>query len=1050
MRTHRGATLATLVLGSLITTAVAGAQTCLDDLAGVSGCTANDVKITTLALRPGGLIDGCTFAGDTATLDLTMQVSATANRRYDVGFFIALDAGSAHTGSCEHEALIPPDTLNSAGNPTSGTGPYANFDGDACGEIEQGVLTYKDVVRITVPCSDTDGDGILDVGTCTSWRSSGSGACASVADAIPDTGSKCNCERKNIAGVTVSNATTTTTTTTTTTSTTTTSTTATSTSTTTTTTTTSTSTTTTTTSTTSTTTAPSTTTTTTTSTTTTTAPNQPPTIATAAAASPDPVTGTTTMLSALAADDGGEANLTYTWAVTAGPAPVTVSPNGTNAAKSASATFTRAGAYTFLVTVADQGGLTATSSVTVTVTQTAASATVAPPTASVHQNATQGFVATLRDQFDDPMASQPTFSWMVGGGGTIDGAGMFTAGATSGGPFTVTATDAGSGLSGTADVTVLSDPPTIAVAASATPDVVTGSTTSLSALGADDGGEANLTYTWAMTAGPTAATVTPSGTNAAKDASATFSRAGTYTFAVTVTDQDGLTATSSVTVVVQQTLTAIEVSPPITVGLHGTTTFTASALDQFGLPLATQPTFTWSVSGGGAIDGTGTFAAAGTAGGPHTVTATSGGVQGTSSVRVADMPPTVLLAPTASTEPADGSTVVLSVLGNDDGGESNLTYTWSASGPGPVAYSRNGSHDARETVATLSEPGDYTFTVTITDGAGQSVTVTVVKTVQGTLAVTDVQLYVRRARFTVNWRRHARGKPDDRLNVAGAINPAGLPATLGGTAVDLAVEGALVATAMLPANGRYRSPAGVAPRVTVTLSPRNGKYRVRLARSDLRTAIGLPNASVTGTRVVPVALTVSRARYPVTENRLEFTYRAVADRRARGVWRGPRQRLLDGAFQLLTTKASLSRRTGAYVIRARGVLYPPGSGPVVPTGGLTLQVAEAPQVTIPLSALQRLGSLAEHSTWKYRSADKRATLSALAIRNGKRRLTLRIGRITADEMGMSQAAAIGSRGDLPVRLDVPTAAGTIHFQTTPELVRVRPAAGWRRPAPLVQ
>ena len=80
-----------------------------------------------------------------------------------------------------------------------------------------------------------------------------------------------------------------------------------------------------------------------------------------------------------------------------GPA-LTISPNGTNAAKSATATFTAAGAYTFQVTVTDQGGLTATSSVTVTVTQTAASVTVAPPTANVHENATQGFAATLRDR----------------------------------------------------------------------------------------------------------------------------------------------------------------------------------------------------------------------------------------------------------------------------------------------------------------------------------------------------------------------------------------------------------------------------------------------------------------------------------------------------------------------------------------------------------------------------------------------------------------------------------------------------------------------------
>ncbi|HSH92865.1 MAG TPA: hypothetical protein VK968_01830, partial [Roseimicrobium sp.] len=41
--------------------------------------------------------------------------------------------------------------------------------------------------------------------------------------------------------------------------------------------------------------------------------------------------------------------------------------------------------------------------------------------------------------------------------------------------------------------------PTVATVASATPSVVTGTTTALSALGADDGGEANLVYTWATT-----------------------------------------------------------------------------------------------------------------------------------------------------------------------------------------------------------------------------------------------------------------------------------------------------------------------------------------------------------------------------------------------------------------------------------------------------------------------------------------------------------------------------------------------------------------------
>ena len=97
-------------------------------------------------------------------------------------------------------------------------------------------------------------------------------------------------------------------------------------------------------------------------------PNQPPTIAKAASAAANPVSGATTALSVLGADDGGEPNLTYTWSCS-GPAGVTFSVNGPNRAKNTTATFPSAGRYTFQVTIADAGGLTATSSIVVTVTR---------------------------------------------------------------------------------------------------------------------------------------------------------------------------------------------------------------------------------------------------------------------------------------------------------------------------------------------------------------------------------------------------------------------------------------------------------------------------------------------------------------------------------------------------------------------------------------------------------------------------------------------------------------------------------------------------------
>jgi len=100
--------------------------------------------------------------------------------------------------------------------------------------------------------------------------------------------------------------------------------------------------------------------------------NQPPTVATAASITPNPVTGATAALAVLGADDQGEANLFYTWSITASPAGAilpTFSVNGTNAAKNTTATFYNDGNYGFLVTITDSGGLTTTSAVAVTVSQ---------------------------------------------------------------------------------------------------------------------------------------------------------------------------------------------------------------------------------------------------------------------------------------------------------------------------------------------------------------------------------------------------------------------------------------------------------------------------------------------------------------------------------------------------------------------------------------------------------------------------------------------------------------------------------------------------------
>jgi hypothetical protein len=187
--------------------------------------------------------------------------------------------------------------------------------------------------------------------------------------------------------------------------------------------------------------------------------NAPPTVATAALGAPNPSQGTTSQLTVLGADDGGESALVYTWAATGGPTGGSASfaPNGTNAAKTTLASFTRAGSYPLRATIRDAGGLSVTSDTTVVVNPVLTSVAVTPSSASIATNALQQFAASARDQFSQPLASQPSFAWLVSGGGTISTTGLFTAASAPGGPFMVTATSAG--VSGTATIQITTTPP---------------------------------------------------------------------------------------------------------------------------------------------------------------------------------------------------------------------------------------------------------------------------------------------------------------------------------------------------------------------------------------------------------------------------------------------------------------------------------------------------------------------------------------------------------------------------------------------------------------
>lgn len=263
-------------------------------------------------------------------------------------------------------------------------------------------------------------------------------------------------------------------------------------------------------------------------------------------------------------------------------------------------------------------------------------------------------------------------------------------------------------------------PPTVATPAAASESVVTGKRVDLSVLGADAGGEASLTYTWATTGTPPApVNFSVNNSNAAKDTVATFSAAGQYTFQVTIANAAGQSVTSSVPVTVAQTLSSVVVSPDSASVVTGASQqFTAQANDQFGHALARQPSFTWTASGSGRIDSTGLYTAADTPG-SATVQAAAGAFSSRAVVTVSAPASNSLNATASFTDVNDwGSGFTGNITIANQGTSAINGWTLQFDFAGTISQIWNGkllSHIGNHYVI-----GDAGYNAAI--GAGQSVT----------------------------------------------------------------------------------------------------------------------------------------------------------------------------------------------------------------------------------------------------------------------------------------------------------------------------------------
>ncbi len=419
----------------------------------------------------------------------------------------------------------------------------------------------------------------------------------------------------------------------------------------------------------------------------------PPLVVTASAV--DPVIGTCpgsdTRLNAFAT--GGEPGYTYSWSPAAGlDNPLLQSP----LAKPLSTT-------TYTVTVRDNNGCEATADVTVTV---APDLTV---TATVDDNLIGTCPTSVAHLEATAAGGEPgyTYHWTPATGLSDPDSRTPTAKPASTTTYTVTVTDA-NGCQATASVTVNVADPLIVTVSADDYNIGTCPTSEAHLQAVVSGGEPGYTYLWSPATSLDDATI----------ANPRAKPSVTTTYTVLVTDQNGCTATASLTITVAPELKATATASSPDIGTCISSTTTLDVIVTGGEP---NYTFLWSPAAGLSDAGIRNPVAKPGTTTTYTVTVRdNNGCETTADVTVTVVPDLVVTAtaddPVIGTCPISRSSLGVTVTG----GKAPYSYAWS-----PAASLNN--PNVSNPVAKPSITTTYTVTVTDAHGcvASDQITITV-------------------------------------------------------------------------------------------------------------------------------------------------------------------------------------------------------------------------------------------------------------------------------------------------------------------------------------
>ena len=521
------------------------------------------------------------------------------------------------------------------------------------------------------------------------------------------------------------------------------------------------------------------------------------------------VVGITRQFTAVGFDaEGTPVGIKPTWSVAAGGGAV--NPSGLFTAGSTPGTF----ANTVKATV---GSIAGTATVII-VAGAPASIVITPGSVRLAAGATQQFTAVVKDGFGNVLTLTPHWS-VAGGGGSISGAGLFTAGGVAGAYPNAVVASVGSVIA-SATVTVTAGTLASIVVAPASVTLPTNGTQQFTATGKDGNGNVlAVTPVWSVASG--------GGTISAAGLFTAGTVAGSFPNTVTAT-VGSVSGQASVTVSAggAASITLTPAAQSLVIG--GTQQFAAVVKDAVGNVLSLTPI--WSVvGGGGTISASGLFTAGMTAGSfPNTVRATVGAVSASATVTVTPGPlASIALTPNAA-NPAINGTQQFTAVGHDLGGNTVIfTPGWAVvAGGGSIgstglftAGTAAGSFFNTVRVCSTVACGAGTITafasVTVGPGALASLTVSPNPVAIGTGTVQtfaaigrDVGGNLVTAPFTAVWSvlpGHAGGTIGAGTGVYTAPGAAGFDSvrvavgTIAATArVDVSVSGALVSVVITP------------------------------------------------------------------------------------------------------------------------------------------------------------------------------------------------------------------------------------------------------------